>query len=261
MRSLSDLDANLRTMRKTAEAATKRGARIVVFPEMAYFSGPTTDCKAITARYEELKALFANWAAELSICLIPGSLREPAPNGLHYNTSLAFDPGGKELATYRKIFLFNARLPDRTYNESAYTEAGNQVQVFDFEGVRFGLAICYDLRFPELFRALKKRGAQVVFLPSAFTVPSGKAHWQTLLRARAIENQFYMVAPGLSGKSGNGAHTYGNSLVVDTWGTVRAKAKKQSCVLSFRFELEHVAACRSKIDSWASRREDYFPIP
>lgn len=261
MQSLADLQTNLRKMESATERAAKQGSRLVVFPEMAYFSAPLADCKAITDRYAELTATFANWAKIYQLCLLPGTLREPATSGLHYNTLLAFDPQGKQIAQYRKIFLFKACLPDRTYHEGSYTEAGNQVAVFDFESIRFGLAICYDLRFPELFRSLKKKGAEVVFLPAAFTVPTGRAHWETLLRARAIENQFYVAAPGLSGRSGNGAHTYGHSLVVDAWGKVRACAANRATTITFRYEHGHASDCRSKVDAWASRREDFFPIP
>ncbi len=261
MRSVANLDRNLAAMERTVELSARRGARLVVFPEMAYFSAPLKECAKITARFDALMARFSNWAKKYGTAIAPGTLREPAPEGKHYNTLPVFDAQGKETARYRKIFLFKAKLPDRAYDESAYTVPGREPVTFELEGIRFGASICYDLRFPELFRSLKKRGAEFVLLPAAFTVPTGRAHWETLLRARAIENQIYIAAPGLAGRSGNGAATYGNSLVVDPWGKVRVRAGTKPTVLSLTFDPQHALDCRGKVDAWASRRDDLFPIP
>ncbi len=260
MQSSANLSQNLKTMRSLCERAAKRGAELVSFPEMAYFTGHSKDCPAITARFGELSEVFADWARKLAVCLLPGTLREPSPSGKQYNTQLVFGPEGQTLARYRKIFLFRADLPDRKYDESQYTDAGDATVVFEYRKTCFGLSICYDLRFPELFRSLKKKGAELVFLPAAFTVPTGRAHWQTLLRARAIENQFYVAAPGLVGRSGNGALTYGHSLVVDPWGKVRHQVARKPSVLLFRYDSSHGASTRSQLDAWANRREDLFPI-
>ncbi len=232
---------------------------MVVFPEMAYFSAPLKACPPVTSRFAALCREFGEWAKALGIYLLPGSLREPASAGRHFNTLPVFGPDGNEVTRYRKVFLFKARLPDRSYDESHYTDAGGEVTTFTAEGICFGLAICYDLRFPELFRSLKKRGAQVVFLPSAFTVPTGKAHWEALTRARAIENQFTLAAPGLTGTSGNGAKTYGHSIVVDAWGKVRALADTKPRTLFLQYDAKHGEDCRSRVDPWASRRDDLFP--
>lgn len=261
MRSAADLKRNLADMERSLGSAARRGARLVVFPEMAYFTAPLKDCAPVTGQFDELMQTFAGWAKRYGTALIPGSLREPSPEGRHFNTLPVFDSAGIEVARYRKIFLFKAKLPDREYDESAYTTAGKDPVTFTLEGIRFGATICYDLRFPELFRALKKRGAELILLPAAFTVPTGRAHWETLLRARAIENQLYIAAPGLAGRSGNGAATYGNSLVVDPWGRVRVRAAGKPTTLFFTFDPRHAVDCRGKVDAWASRREDLFPIP
>ena len=260
MQSTSDLERNLRTMERLTASAASRGSKMVVFPEMAYFTGHSKECPAVARKFPELMETFASWARLYNVALLPGTLREPSPQNKQFNTLPAFGPDGKLLASYRKIFLFRATLPDRVYDESAYTESGCEPRVFHLDGICFGLSICYDLRFPELFRCLKKAGADLVFVPAAFTVPTGRAHWETLLKARAIENQMYVAAPGLVGRSGNGAQTYGHSLVVDPWGKVRPKAANRPTTLTFKYDPDHCASYRSQLDAWASRREDLFPI-
>ena len=156
-----------------------------------------------------------------------GSLGEAA-DGKLYNTTVVFGPGGDELARYRKIHLFDITTPDGTgYRESSMYGAGGEVVTFAAGGVTVGLAVCYDLRFPELFLALRRRGAELVFLPSAFTVPTGRDHWEVLIRARAIETQCWMAAPATWGvhrdAKGEARQTYGRSMVVDPWGTVVAQ--------------------------------------
>lgn len=261
MRSAADLQRNLDAMERSVATAARRGARLVVFPEMAYFTAPLKECAAVTRQFDALMEKFAGWAKQYGTALVPGSIREPSAEGRHFNTLPVFDATGIEVARYRKIFLFKAKLPDRDYDESAYTTPGKEAVTFTLDGIRFGATICYDLRFPELFRALKKRGADLILLPAAFTVPTGRAHWEALLRARAIENQIYIAAPGLAGRSGNGAATYGNSLVVDPWGRIRVRAAAKPTLLVFTFDPQHALDCRSKVDAWASRREDLFPIP
>lgn len=159
-----------------------------------------------------------------------GSIGERAGETL-FNTTIAFDPGGAEVARYRKIHLFDITAPDGTgYRESAAYGAGTEVVTYEAGGVRVGCAICYDLRFPELFLALRRAGAELVFLPSAFTLQTGKDHWETLIRARAIETQCWFVAPATWGRhldgSGETRHTYGHSLVCDPWGLVVARASE-----------------------------------
>ncbi|MBY0372244.1 carbon-nitrogen hydrolase family protein [bacterium] len=207
-----------------------------------------------------LTQLFAGWARHYRTAIVPGSLREPAKGGRFYNTAIAFSADGKELARYRKIHLFQATLPDRKYREADYAAAGKELCVFDCKGFRIGLAICYDLRFPELFRGLRGQGAQAVLLPSAFTVPTGKAHWESLLRARAIENQIYLAAPALTGTSGNGAKTYGHSLAIDSWGKILRQLRREPGLVSFELSKAEIQGCASKVDSWASRRRDLFPL-
>lgn len=262
MTATNDLKANVTKMRQFAERANKERADIVVFPEMAYFYGSAEDNSRSAEAFESLKAQFSGWARELKLTLVPGSLREPVKGDAHhhYNTACVFGPSGELLGQYRKIFLFKAVLPDRTYDEAERVAAGTDAVVIDFPWGKLGLSICYDLRFPELFRRLKKKGADVVLLPSAFTVPTGKAHWRTLVTARAIENQFFVLAPGQTGVSGEGAAKYGHSLAVSPWGDVIAELAETEEVRVVELDLSEPAKARSKVDAWQSRREEIFPL-
>jgi nitrilase len=146
-----------------------------------------------------------------------------------FNTTVVFDPSGKEIARYRKIHLFDVTAPDGTvYNESAVVGSGEELVTFEIDGIVAGLAICYDLRFPELFRALRDQGAEIIFLPANFTLQTGKDHWEPLLRARAIETQCWLLAAATCGQFRNGEGSvrasYGHSLICDPWGHVVARA-------------------------------------
>ena len=173
--------------------------------------------------YEFLRGV----ARDRAIHVHGGSLCETAEGRL-FNTTVVFDPAGAEIARYRKIHLFDITTPDGTgYRESATYGAGSDIVTFEAGSIRLGCAICYDVRFPELFLALRRAGAELIFLPSAFTVATGRDHWETLIRARAIETQCWIAAPATWGehRDGKGAprHTYGHSLVADPWGAVVAK--------------------------------------
>ena len=260
MSSTNDLEQNLQKMKRwVAEAAAKK-AQLITFPEMAYFIGE--EWQPLLPRYSELADQFASWAKEYSIYILPGTLREPVKgaNGRYFNTQLLFDPSGTLLAKYRKLFLFKAKLPDREYDESRFCEPGGHVVTSELSIGQFGFAICYDLRFPEMFRALKKRGVEVAILPSAFTVPTGKAHWESLIRARAIENQFYMIAPAQTGAMGDGKQTYGHSLVVSPWGDVVMDFGNDEGMAVGEIPLKAIAEAERKVSAWESRREELFPV-
>lgn len=182
-----------------------------------------------------------------------GSIMERAKSGrATHNTTVVFDRQGREVALYRKIHLFDVTLPDGTaYKESASVEAGREIVTYDCEGLKIGCAICYDLRFPELFQALSAAGAEVIALPSAFTLQTGKDHWEVLCRARAIETETYFIAPGQTGHfiaPGNERrYTYGHSLIVDPWGHVVAKASDGVGFITARLDKAFIAAVRAQI--------------
>jgi nitrilase len=175
------------------------------------------------AAYEAMRGM----ARRHGIVLHGGSIIEAGPEK-HLNTTLVFAPDGRELARYRKIFLFDVTTPDgRGFRESAAYGAGDRVVTYEAGGMRIGCAICYDLRFPELFQALRRQGAEVIVLPSAFTLQTGRDHWEPLLRARAIETQCWMAAPATWGEHEERAGprtTYGHAAIVDPWGQVVASA-------------------------------------
>lgn len=181
-----------------------------------------------------------------------GSMLERLPGEPRVgNTTVVFDRQGEELARYRKIHMFDITAPDgKQYNESATMKPGEAIVTYDCEGLRFGCAICYDLRFPGLFQALVARGAQVIALPSAFTLQTGKDHWEVLCRARAIETQTYFLAPGQTGTHKQGMETratWGHSMAIDPWGHVIARASDGPGYVTARIDGEHVARVRAMI--------------
>ncbi len=265
MRSSSDLETNLAVMRRQVEKAKQLGADLVVFPEVAYFTGRPELSTQIGPEFPRLKRVFSGWAKEIGIHLIPGTVREPlalqtSTKASHANLMMAFGPDGSVNCEYRKIFLFKAKLPDRAYDETDFFLPGSNVITAEIAGVRVGFTICFDLRFPELFRALKKRGAQVILVPAAFTAETGRVHWEVLLRARAIENQCYIVAPGLVGTAGDGSAKHGHSLVVDPWGNVILDMGQSEDTQVVEIAIQEISNAGKKIDVWGSRREDLFPI-
>lgn len=262
MQSVNALEENLKKMQGFVEKAAARGAELIVFPEMAYFSSKKDQLGLVLKRYEELVFLFGEWAKKYKIAIVPGSLREPDKEnpGRYFNTLFFFSAEGTKLATYRKIFRFEAHLPNQSYQESRYCTGGDQIVTVPYKDWCFGFAICFDLRFPELFRSLRKRGARVFVIPSAFTVPTGEAHWEVLLRARAIENQAYVIAVDQTLVSGEGLPQYGHSKVIDPWGKVVSELKTEEALTVSEILHEKTIEAESQIASWPSRNELLFPI-
>lgn len=261
MISHADLERNLSKMESFAQKAKEAGARLILFPEMAYFSGKKSEWTAVSSQYDALLNRFCQMANQLSIALIPGTLREPSGDPEKFFNTLPFiDEMGTVRSHYRKLFLYKASLPDRNYDETEYSAQGNEIVTQDWHGIRLGFSICFDLRFPELFRALKKRGAQIVFLPAAFTVPTGQAHWEVLIRARAIENQFFLLAPGITGISGDGSAKYGHSLAVNPWGVVKANLGETESLATLDIEPSEITEAESKVPAWKCRREELLTI-
>lgn len=238
------------------DAAT-RGAKLAVLPEVFSWRGPREQ-EADAAETipgptsERLSAL----ARELGIHLEGGSILERiAGERRCYNTALLFGPDGRILARYRKIHLFDVEIPGQvSARESETRKAGGEVVVARTALGTIGLSVCYDLRFPELYRRLARDGAEVVLIPSAFTFPTGAAHWETLVRARAIENQAYVVAPDQYGMSPNGYRNFGGSMIVDPWGTVLARASESEGVVIAAIDLEVLAKVRKELPCLRHRR-------
>ena len=215
---------NLARARELVLRARDLGARLIALPENVLYEGPDGERRHPLPEWEPRLAALAR---EAQAVLVAGSLREPEDGGERaWNTCLVFAPDGERLARYRKIHLFDVDVPGGPVErESQYIRPGQEPLVVDLPGLfPLGLGVCYDLRFPELFRTLVERGARVVALPTSFALMTGKDHWEVLVRARAIENQVFMVAPGQFGKKPHGRVKYGGTMIVDPWGTVLARA-------------------------------------
>jgi len=177
------------------------------------------------------------------------------------NTSVLVGPDGELHATYNKLHLFDVEVEGTVYRESDAEAPGDEEVVADAGGLRIGMAVCYDLRFPELFRIMALRGARAISLPSAFTVPTGRAHWEVLVRARAIENQVFMIAAGQIGKHPPHHESYGHSMIVDPWGVVLAEAPDEECFVAADLDLEAQEQVREKLPSLAHRRPEAYRWP
>lgn len=210
---------------------------------------------------EQTHQALTELARKYRVYLCAGTV--PTPNGdKFYATSWLFGPDGKELGNYQKIHLFDVDVADNTkqYRESAWATPGQNVVVVDTEFGRVGLAVCYDVRFPELFRLMRQQGAEIIVLPSAFTQVTGAAHWQTLVTARAIEQQVYVVAAGQVGTHANGRQTYGHSMVIDPWGRNLAELADGEGLASAFAEPEQLAEIRNNIpvadhNVWSIKRK------
>ncbi|HEV3109735.1 MAG TPA: carbon-nitrogen hydrolase family protein [Candidatus Binataceae bacterium] len=227
MRSGPDKERNLALAERLIREAAAREAAIVVLPEVFNWRGRRVEQAAAAEDLggDTLSAM-ARLARELRLFLVAGSITERIPGQTKaYNTSVLLGPDGGVMGVYRKIHLFDVELTGKvSARESDAKVAGGEVICVPAEAATIGLSVCYDLRFPELYRQLAHRGATVVTIPSAFTYLTGEAHWEVLVRARAIENQVFVIAPGQFGPNVHGFSDYGNSMIVDPWGRVLARA-------------------------------------
>ena len=225
MTSGADVGANLREAARLIGAAARAGARLVVLPEN-FSCMPKTDADRFAIAEQDgagpAQDFLAQQARANNIWLIGGTLPiKAATSGKLRAVCLVIDDQGTRVARYDKIHLFDVRLSNgEVYQESRSFEAGSELVVVDTPVGKIGIAVCYDVRFPELFRGLVDRGAEILLLPSAFTAHTGRAHWEVLLRARAIENLSYVIASAQWGAHANGRHTHGDSMVVNPWGEV-----------------------------------------
>lgn len=227
MRSTDDVRANLEAAARGLRQAVDGGAQLAALPENFAFMGARENDKRVHAEADgsgPIQDFLAQTARALQLWIVAGTVPLKAPDGRVFAASLVFDARGKRVARYDKIHLFDVAVGDETYRESASIAPGAaHVTVVDTPVGRLGLSVCYDLRFPELYRELVTLGAEVLCVPSAFTARTGAAHWEVLLRARAIENQCHVLAPGQCGEHPGGRKTHGHSMIVDPWGVVLAQ--------------------------------------
>lgn len=255
MNSTADKQRNLATADRLVRAAAADGATLVVLPEKFNVIGTH---EQLVDGAERLDGPTLAWARalarELRIDLVAGSIaeRRDGQDKLS-NTSVHIGPDGVDRAAYRKIHMFDVTVAGREYRESATEAAGDEIVTSAAEGVSLGLTVCYDLRFPELFRILAVRGARVLSLPAAFTAVTGAAHWDTLVRARAIENQAFVVAADQVGVHPGGMESYGGSQIVDPWGDVLARADDGECFVAAELDLARQDEVRATLPSLANR--------
>ena len=257
MTSGADKGKNLETATQLIRKAAKRGAQLIGLPENFAWMGPESERDRNAEALEgPTLAHFSRLAQELSVTVLCGSVLEPgAPQGRLYNTSVLFGPDGARLGVYRKIHLFDVEVGDgQTYRESAAVAPGTEVVVAASPLGKIGLSVCYDLRFPELYRQLADGGAVLLTVPAAFTLATGKDHWEVLLRARAIENQAYVLAPAQHGRHSRDRQTWGHAMVVDPWGLVTARCSEGEGVAVGEFDLELLTRIRESLPALNHRR-------
>jgi predicted amidohydrolase len=258
LNSRADRGQNLRTAGELLDRAAAAGADLAVLPEYVDYLGPGAGTPKPEPVDGEFAAFFSDAARELGMWVHAGSFHEVGPDSDRtYNTSLLFGRDGALSAVYRKIHLYDVEIPGRvSYQESRTVAPGRDAVVTPVEGIQLGLSICYDLRFPELYRRLAIAGANVLVVPAAFMMHTGRDHWEVLLRARAIEDQCYVVAAAQIGDHDPGRTCYGRSMIVDPWGTVVAQAPDTTCVTVADLDLERLANIRAELPSLANRRLD-----
>ena len=246
----NDKPANLERAERLVRVGAARGANLIALPEVFNWRGKRVEQAAAAETLDgESLSLMSRLARELKIHIVAGSITEHAADSSRaYNTSVLLGPEGARIAVYRKIHLFDVDLPGRvTVRESDSKLGGTDVVCAETPLGAIGLSICYDLRFPELYRRLAFSGARIIVVPSAFTFPTGEAHWEALVRARAIENQAYVIAPAQFGPNVYGYSDYGNSMIVDPWGRVLARAADQEGVVVAPIDLEYQTRVRSEL--------------
>ncbi len=234
MNSVPDLQKNLTQAEELIDLAVRRGAELIGLPENFSFLGDEAEkMRQADAIAQESEKFLKTMAQRFQVTILGGGFPIPAGNGKVYNTALLVDQNGQELARYEKVHLFDVDVPDgNTYQESATVVAGTRVPPIhpSKELGHLGLSVCYDVRFPEFYRQMSQMGAEVLFVPAAFTAYTGKDHWQVLLQARAIENTCYVIAPAQTGRHNSMRQSHGHALVIDPWGVILADAGEMTGV-------------------------------
>lgn len=262
----TDVNANLAKVAELTAQAAALGAKLVVLPENLAIMGLKDTDKLQYAEPDgggPIQDFLSKLAADHHVWLVAGTIPIQASPGKAYAASLVYDDQGRRAGRYDKIHLFDVDVPGtlEQYRESATIEPGDQSLVLDTPLGRLGVAVCYDLRFPELFRQMSDQGMDILAVSAAFTAKTGEAHWELLLRARAVENLCYVVASGQGGVHENGRETYGNSMVVDPWGAVLARLGTEPGVAMAEIDLESQRHKRSVFPALAHRRLDSARSP
>ena len=262
LNSRTNPSENLAAVEQLLDRAAEMGAQFVGLPELWTYLGPYSgyEAAAQTIPGPAIELLQAK-ARKHNMIVHGGSIveRHPTLPGKFYNTSVLINRSGEIVAQYRKIHLFDVQLANgEQHLESERIVPGDRVVTAEVDGITFGLTVCYDLRFPELYRALALRGAQVLLVPAGFTLHTGRDHWEVLLRARAIENLCYVVAPGQVGTYPPDKHCFGRSMIVDPWGLVIAQAQDMPTVILSEVDLAQIEQARAQIPCLEHRRPQVY---
>ena len=262
LQSTPDRDRNLAAADRLTRAAAAAGAQLVVLPEKWPALGDPRDTPSFAQALDGPAMTWAgDIARELGIDLVAGSFTSEDGDARH-NTSIHFGPDGEPRATYRKIHMFDVEVGGHVYKESAHEAPGEEVVLSETaDGAGLGLTVCYDLRFPELYRILAVKGAQILVVPAAFTLATTREHWEILLRARAIEDQCFVVAANQYGEHAPGIRSGGRSMIVDPWGVVLATAPDAETFITAELDLERQAEVRRTVPSLANRRPQAYEWP
>lgn len=255
--STDNYSENFDKVASAVAAASERGIDLIAFPENSLYLKAEGEALDWTRRdSQRVIGSLREMTVEKKIAILLGSYAEMPPKSRKiYNASVFINEAGVVLGRYRKMHLFDATLPDGTkLIESKNVLAGNRLMNVVYRGWNFGLSICYDLRFPELYRRLRARGAEVLVVPAAFTVPTGEAHWETLLRARAIENQCYVIAPAQVGKHSKTRESFGHSMAIDPWGKVIRDLDVNEGAFDVTLDASMVERVRAKMPCERHRR-------
>lgn len=259
----TDVQASVDQAEALVRRAAGRGAELIALPENVNFMGPEEEKLRLAEpldgpTFARLGAL----AAELGVHLVAGTLPEASEDPEHaYNTSVLFGPDGARIAAYRKVHLFDVALGEgATHLESASVAPGQALTLAETPHGRLGMSVCYDLRFPDLYRALVRAGADVLLVPAAFTVPTGRDHWEVLLRARAIESQAYVLAPAQVGANTETRRTYGRSMIISPWGTVLAQCADTPSIAMAEIDTAVVRDLRRKLPCLSHERPDAYRV-
>jgi len=268
LNSNGDRARNLAAAERLVRAAAADGAELVALPEKWNLLATGEEMAAGAEPLDGPSLAARSWARELAIHLLAGSISERSAGeddggspGRAFNTSVLIGPDGADLAAYRKIHMFDVEAGGVVYRESDHERAGEEIVSAPLGELELGLTVCYDLRFPELYRILAVRGARLIAVPSAFTAATGRDHWQVLLRARAIENQVFVLAPNQVGEAPPHYSSHGRSAIVDPWGVVLATAPDGECFVAAELDLAAQERVRAQLPALANRRPQAYAWP
>ncbi|HKG36680.1 MAG TPA: carbon-nitrogen hydrolase family protein [Solirubrobacterales bacterium] len=261
LNSTGHVDRNLEAAERLVRAAAADGAELIALPEKwNLLAGGEELLAGAEALDGPSLSAARDWARRLGVHLLAGSIAERHGDRAR-NTSVLIDPHGEDVAVYRKIHMFDVEVGGVSYRESEHEDAGEEIVTAALGDLIAGLTVCYDLRFPELYRILAVRGARVITIPSAFTLATGRDHWEVLLRARAVENQVFVVAPNQVGEAPPHYHSFGRSMIVDPWGVVLATAPDEECFVAADLDIAAQERVREKLPSLANRRPAAYVWP